>query len=42
MGFGGLDITPQGIKQVKTKLPPTWKSLTITGVGKERKTFVVK
>ncbi len=42
MGFGGLDITPQGIKQVKTKLPPKWKSLTITGVGKERKTFVVK
>jgi trehalose/maltose hydrolase-like predicted phosphorylase len=42
MGFGGLDITPQGIKQVKSTLPPGWKSLTITGVGKERKTFVVK
>jgi trehalose/maltose hydrolase-like predicted phosphorylase len=42
MGFGGLDITPQGIKQLKTKLPSKWKSLTITGVGKERKTFVVK
>jgi len=42
MGFGGLDITPQGIKQVKSTLPSGWKSLTITGVGKERKTYVVK
>jgi protein-glucosylgalactosylhydroxylysine glucosidase len=42
MGFGGLDITPQGIKQVKTKLPEKWKSLTITGVGKEKKTYSVK
>ena len=42
MGFGGLDITPQGIKQVKSTLPSGWKSLTITGVGKERKTYIVK
>ncbi|HEY9343376.1 MAG TPA: glycoside hydrolase family 65 protein [Hanamia sp.] len=42
MGFGGLDITPGGIVQVKTSLPPTWKSLTITGVGMEKKTFVNK
>ena len=42
MGFGGLDITPKGIKQIKSILPPTWKSLTITGVGPAKKTFVVK
>ena len=42
MGFGGLDITPQGIRQLKTRLPSKWKSLTITGVGKERKTYYVK
>lgn len=42
MGFGGLDITPRGIVQIKTVLPATWKSLTIKGVGVERKTFIVK
>ena len=42
MGFGGLDITPKGIKQIKSILPPTWKSLTIIGVGPAKKTFVVK
>jgi protein-glucosylgalactosylhydroxylysine glucosidase len=42
MGFGGLEITPKGIVQVKSKLPSGWKSLTITGVGVEKKTFVVK
>ncbi len=42
MGFGGLEITPQGIKQIKSVLPKNWKSLTITGVGPERKTFVVR
>lgn len=42
MGFGGLDITPQGIVQIKTALPPNWKSLTITGVGPDKKAYVVK
>ena len=42
MGFGGLDITPQGIVQMKTKLPKGWKSMTMTGIGVERKTFSVK
>jgi protein-glucosylgalactosylhydroxylysine glucosidase len=42
MGFGGLEITPQGIVQMKTKLPKAWKSLTITGVGVEKKTFSVR
>jgi trehalose/maltose hydrolase-like predicted phosphorylase len=42
MGFGGLDITAKGIVQVKSVLPSQWKSLTIKGVGVEKKTFVVK
>ncbi len=42
MGFGGLEITPKGIVQVKSALPPGWKSLTIKGVGVEKKTFTVK
>jgi len=42
MGFGGLDITPQGVVQLKTKLPKGWKSMTITGIGVEKKTFTVK
>ena len=42
MGFGGVEITPNGIKQVKSVLPKNWKSLTITGVGPDKKTFTVK
>jgi protein-glucosylgalactosylhydroxylysine glucosidase len=42
MGFGGLEITPQGIVQVKSALPPHWKKLTITGVGPEKKKFIVE
>jgi protein-glucosylgalactosylhydroxylysine glucosidase len=42
MGFGGLDITSKGIVQVKSALPKNWKSLTITGIGVEKKTFTVK
>jgi protein-glucosylgalactosylhydroxylysine glucosidase len=42
MGFGGLEITPAGITQIKTALPRNWKSVTIMGVGKEKKTFVNK
>ncbi len=30
MGFGGLEITPKGLIQVKSTLPKNWKSLTIT------------
>jgi kojibiose hydrolase len=41
MGFGGLDITPNGIVQLKTILPAQWKSLTITGIGKDKKTYKV-
>lgn len=39
MGFGGLEITPKGIIQVRSSLPAGWKRLTITGVGPEKKTY---
>ncbi|MFC0514911.1 glycoside hydrolase family 65 protein [Mucilaginibacter angelicae] len=42
MGFGGLDITPTGIVQVKSKLPTNWKSLKITGVGMNKTTYTIK
>ena len=38
-GFCGLEITDNGIKQLSSKLPKHWKKLTITGVGKDRKTY---
>ncbi len=41
-GFGGLDITDQGIIQLKTRLPSQIKSLTIKGAGKDRRIFSVK
>ncbi len=40
-GFGGLDITPEGIVQLKTSIPKQWKSLTLKGIGKDKKTYVV-
>jgi trehalose/maltose hydrolase-like predicted phosphorylase len=42
MGFAGLEITPTGITQIKTVLPANWKSVTITGIGVQKKTFVNK
>lgn len=42
MGFGGLEITPKGLTQLKSVLPKGWKSLTITGVGAEKKTYAVR
>jgi trehalose/maltose hydrolase-like predicted phosphorylase len=41
MGFGGLDITPKGLTQVKSALPPNWRSLTLKGIGVEKKTYTV-
>ncbi|NOU18799.1 MAG: glycoside hydrolase family 65 protein [Bacteroidales bacterium] len=41
MGFGGLDITPDGIVQKKSVLPKRWKKLTITGVGISARTYFV-
>ena len=42
MGFGGLEITSKGIVQIKTALPPNWKSITLTGIGVDKKTFINK
>jgi len=39
MGFGGIEITPNGITQIKTALPKGLKKVTITGAGIEEKTF---
>jgi trehalose/maltose hydrolase-like predicted phosphorylase len=41
-GFGGLDITPKGIIQIRSKLPAGWKSVTLTGIGIQKRTFSVK
>ena len=41
-GFGGLEITPTGITQIKSSMPKKWKSLTMKGIGVEKKTYVVK
>lgn len=38
-GFCGLDLTDKGLVQVKSALPSHWKSITVTGVGPEKKTF---
>lgn len=38
-GFAGLDITDDGIIQKKPILPKEWKSLTIKGVGINKKTY---
>ena len=42
MGFGGVEITPTGLTQIKTVLPKGWTGLTITGVGPQKKTFTNK
>jgi trehalose/maltose hydrolase-like predicted phosphorylase len=41
-GFGGLEITPKGVIQVRSKLPAAWKSLKLTGIGVKKQTFEVK
>lgn len=40
-GFGGLRITEKGIVQKNPILPKEWKSLTITGVGVDKKSYTV-
>lgn len=42
MGFGGLEITPNGIVQKKSVLPAHWKSLKLQGIGTDKKTYIVK
>ena len=42
-GFGGLMIDQEGIHQSNAiSLPKGWKSMTIHGVGKDKKTFKVQ
>lgn len=41
-GFGGLYLTDNGIEQRNPVLPDKWESLTISGVGSDRKTFEIK
>ncbi|GAB3576187.1 hypothetical protein GCM10027578_41590 [Spirosoma luteolum] len=41
-GFGGLEITDQGITQLKTRLPKKWKSLTLKGIGPDQRTIEVR
>ncbi len=41
-GFGGLYITDEGIVQIPVRLPKGWKSLKMTGIGLEKKTYEVR
>lgn len=42
-GFGGLDITDNGIEQkYKAEKPKAWKKLVLKGIGKDEETFEVK
>ncbi len=41
-GFGGLTVSDAGVTQIRTHIPQRWKSLTIKGVGREKKDFVVR
>jgi trehalose/maltose hydrolase-like predicted phosphorylase len=41
-GFAGLHLTDEGIIQRNPNIPKEWKSLTIKGVGKDKKEYVVK
>jgi trehalose/maltose hydrolase-like predicted phosphorylase len=41
-GFGGLEITPAGIIQLKTQLPAGWRSLQLTGIGLGKNTYIIK
>ena len=38
-GFGGLEISDNGIVQKNPILPKQWKSLTIKGIGLDKKTY---
>lgn len=42
MGFGGVEITPQGLTQIKTSIPKHWKSVIIKNAGVKKQTFVNK
>lgn len=40
-GFGGLELTDNGVEQRTPVLPKAWKSLTIKGVGMEKKNIII-
>ncbi|CAN5244540.1 hypothetical protein BH23BAC2_BH23BAC2_19010 [soil metagenome] len=40
-GFGGLEISDEGIVQKNPILPKQWKSLTIKGIGLDKKTYQI-
>jgi len=40
-GFGGLYLTDEGIVQKSPILPKAWKSLTLKGIGPEKRTYVI-
>jgi protein-glucosylgalactosylhydroxylysine glucosidase len=42
MGFGGLDITSEGLVQLPSKVPSSWKNLRLTGIGPQKKNYSVK
>ena len=41
-GIGGLDISDEGVQQLRAALPTAWKGLKMTGIGREEKVFEVK
>ena len=38
-GFCGLELTDGGVAQLPAALPPHWESITVTGVGPDRRTY---
>ncbi len=40
-GFGGIRINDDGVYQIETQIPKSWKKLTIKGVGPNKETFIV-
>ena len=40
MGFAGIEITDLGLNQVKTAMPPHWKSVRVIGAGPKKLEFV--
>ena len=41
-GFGCLHLTDEGIIQKNPILPKQWKSLTLKGIGLEKKNYYLK
>ena len=41
-GFGGVELTDNGLKYGKGLLPKQWKSLKIIGLGLDNKTIIIK